>query len=1193
MGNGHKPHPEANGNIEMKLKSCKVIVLLMAMGVLQDNTRAEISTDGSLGAAASLTGPDYAITSDLGTQVGSNLFHSFQVFNIDTGESATFSGPDSVANILGRVTGGSVSSIDGAINSTIPGANLYLVNPSGVVFGENASLNVGGSFHVSTADYLTLTDGGRFDVSTPGNSVLTTAPPAAFGFLDAPAGLDFQDSFLEVPAGAALTVTGGDMSMADSILYAPEGSIGIASVASAGELSVDPEHYATDGFDRLGSIEMTHTGDVFSRFVPGVGLVGNVDVSGDSAGTVAIRAGELHVDRILIFADTATGSGALIDIAIDDEMRLSSGSTISADVVDSGQGGVVRVSAGTLVLESGGRLQAISVATGQAGNIQLNASDAVVIGGRSDPSLPLLGDQASGLFGFVTDTGDGGSISVNTPELTVTGGGEILVDTGAGGGSGGTLVIDAGEVVLMDGGLIQADTQGSGDAGSIELNVNSLEITGGANISSKTIGTGKGGSIAITAADDIAIAGSGDAGPSGIFSNAFSTGDGGAIMITTPRLTLTDGAKIQAGVGESSEVAGLPPATAATRAGEIIIHADNLTLSGKAQISTQSENAGQAGDINIDAAEGVEITSPSGSVQSGIFSTASGTGSGGSISIRGGVFAMDGGAVNVSSAQSGDGGSIDIAVNRLDMNHGAQVSSSASGTGSGGPLRMTVAGDAVMAGRADGGFRTGIYSQTTGSGKGGAVTLSATDVSIQDGAIVTAGSTGTGDGGSVNVTVENALNLQDGTITTEAATGKGGNIGVTAAELDMADGAQISSSASGAGDGGNVALTIAGSAQLDGQDTGLLSQAAGSGSGGSVSLDAATVSLTNAAVISTESTGTGDGGRIALTAANGLEMKGASVTSDAAAGNGGDIVISAGRLALAQGATVSSSAFGAGNGGNVNITVAGDAQLSGAGSGISTRAEGGGAGGSVKLSAQDVTLADGSVISAASTGTGDAGNIGVAAVDTVTLQDSAITTRAAVADGGNVKITADSLVYLNDSEVTAAVGTGAGNGGNVTIDPEFVVLASSRILANAFGGNGGNITIIADHFISSADSVLDASSELGIDGTVNILSPDEEVDSNLVELPVNYQDAAGLLRERCSARQFSGRSSFTMSGRKGVPAAPGAMSMTASPLGDNLPATFPSGGAGAPLTGGTVANNFQGALLPVGYLSAAAWGCSL
>ncbi len=160
-----------------------VLRAFMLLLVLPGAASAEIATDGSLGAATSLTGPDFAITSDLGQQAGSNLFHSFQVFNINTGETATFSGPASVANILGRVTGGSASTVDGAINSSIQGANLYLINPSGVIFGENASLNVSGSFHVTTANYLVLSDGGRFDATTPANSVLTSAPPSAFGFL--------------------------------------------------------------------------------------------------------------------------------------------------------------------------------------------------------------------------------------------------------------------------------------------------------------------------------------------------------------------------------------------------------------------------------------------------------------------------------------------------------------------------------------------------------------------------------------------------------------------------------------------------------------------------------------------------------------------------------------------------------------------------------------------------------------------------------------------------------------------------------------------------------------------------------------------------------------------------------------------------------------------------------------------------
>jgi filamentous hemagglutinin family protein len=147
-------------------------------------TTAEVTLDGSLGPGGALSGPDYAVTADLGRQIESNLFHSFGRFNIDTGESATFSGPSSIDNILGRVTGGSASTIDGLLRSTIPDANLFLMNPAGVVFGPNASLDVPGAFHATTADFIRLADGTRFEaIQSSADALLSTAPPEAFGFL--------------------------------------------------------------------------------------------------------------------------------------------------------------------------------------------------------------------------------------------------------------------------------------------------------------------------------------------------------------------------------------------------------------------------------------------------------------------------------------------------------------------------------------------------------------------------------------------------------------------------------------------------------------------------------------------------------------------------------------------------------------------------------------------------------------------------------------------------------------------------------------------------------------------------------------------------------------------------------------------------------------------------------------------------
>ena len=113
--------------------------------LVSDSGWSEVTLDGTLGLSGAVSGPDYQLTADMGRQVGANLFHSFGKFNVNTGESATFTGPNSISNIISRVTGGTSSWIDGPLRSEITGANLYLINPSGVMFGANASLDVQGS----------------------------------------------------------------------------------------------------------------------------------------------------------------------------------------------------------------------------------------------------------------------------------------------------------------------------------------------------------------------------------------------------------------------------------------------------------------------------------------------------------------------------------------------------------------------------------------------------------------------------------------------------------------------------------------------------------------------------------------------------------------------------------------------------------------------------------------------------------------------------------------------------------------------------------------------------------------------------------------------------------------------------------------------------------------------------------------
>ena len=200
-----------------------------------------ITIDGSLSPAQTLVGPNYSIGANLGRQVGGNLFQSFGIFGLSQGESATFSGPSTVANVIGRVTGGSTSSINGAINSTIAGANVYLINPAGIVFGPNATINVSGSFRAASADYLRMSDGSRFQATNPNGSTLTAAPPAAFGFLTAtPGAITVNGATLTTPTGQTLGLVGGAINLAGATLNAPQGTIHLTAAASVGEVPVAP-----------------------------------------------------------------------------------------------------------------------------------------------------------------------------------------------------------------------------------------------------------------------------------------------------------------------------------------------------------------------------------------------------------------------------------------------------------------------------------------------------------------------------------------------------------------------------------------------------------------------------------------------------------------------------------------------------------------------------------------------------------------------------------------------------------------------------------------------------------------------------------------------------------------------------------------------------------------------------------------
>jgi len=291
-----------------------------------------------------------------GHAAGTNLFHSFSDFQVGSGDTANFFG-QGASNILSRVTGSNPSNLFGTVgvDTQLPeasrsNANLFFLNPNGVVFGPNSSLDLKGSFHVSTADTIRLgTDpgAGLFNASDPTSDLLTSAPPSAFGFLGGNFGtIAMNQSELVVSPNQSLIVVGGDISitgdgtnLGSATVQAPGGIIGLVSVASEGEVPISPEAVDLNAFAALGTIEITQ------------GAL--IDTSGNAGGTVVIRGGQLVLDQASLFSDTVgatNGAATGMDIQVLGDFIAQNGTFLTTDHLGSATPGDIAIVAGAVTL---------------------------------------------------------------------------------------------------------------------------------------------------------------------------------------------------------------------------------------------------------------------------------------------------------------------------------------------------------------------------------------------------------------------------------------------------------------------------------------------------------------------------------------------------------------------------------------------------------------------------------------------------------------------------------------------------------------------------------------------------------------------------------------------------------------------------------------------------------------------------
>lgn len=522
--------------------------------------KAELVPDTTLGAENTLVAPNENIKGipsdriDGGAVRGGNLFHSFREFNVSEGRAVFFANPAGVENILTRVTGGNASNILGTIG-VLGNANLFLLNPNGIVFGPKARLDVSGAFYGSTASSLVFRDGLNFSAANPQAApLLTVNIPVGLQFRGTEKGILNVGGKLEVQNGRTLALVGGQNT-------AP-GIAGV-TISAAGSLTAADGRVELGGLAGAGTVELSGNGLIFPDRTARADVFmsdrASLNVSASGRGSIAIAARNLDITGSSLNAGVLAGlnlGGAVpgsISIDASDTVTIAN-SRVETDVKSGGVGnagpmlvraGSLSLSDGTVLLSGVRKAEAQNPAgQGSGGNIAVEVRDRVSLTGSNTAIVANIGGGVTGSSGKIRITAAGGSISLAD-------GAKLRTGT-SGQGNAGQITLRAGNAVSLTGGSrieAEVDSGAVGNGGDVSIFARSLSLTNGAALvtraskaeAEKPAGRGNAGNVIASVREGVTL----DRGFILTTVGDEVLGNSGAITIGARSLSLSSGSRLE------------------------------------------------------------------------------------------------------------------------------------------------------------------------------------------------------------------------------------------------------------------------------------------------------------------------------------------------------------------------------------------------------------------------------------------------------------------------------------------------------------------------------------------------------------------------------------------------------------------------------------------------------------------------